>query len=133
MTRATLTVIFAIDLPSCLLSFSSLPPFSQTAPSPLPMNSRMSLPPLLPSHSIYVPSPLMVISSPKYIFSINLSQPRLSFPQMNSQMSPQCLPVPSLASHNLAMKMEGLVQYGYHTCSSGMCGMQYVIIFNFVH
>ena len=39
----------------------------------------------------------------------------------------------SLASHTLAMKTEGLVQYGYHTRSSGMCGMLYVIGFNYIH
>ena len=39
----------------------------------------------------------------------------------------------SLASHTLAMKMEGLVQYGYHSRSSGMCGMLYVIVFNYIH
>ena len=39
----------------------------------------------------------------------------------------------SLASHTLVMKTEGLVQYGYHTCSSGMCGMLYIIVFNYIH
>ena len=34
-----------------------------------------------------------------------------------------CMYQCSLASHTLKMKTEGLVQYGYHTRSSGMCGM----------
>ena len=38
----------------------------------------------------------------------------------------------SLASHTLVMKREGLVQYGYHTLSSGMCGMLYVTVFNYI-
>ena len=36
----------------------------------------------------------------------------------------------SLASHTLTMKTEDLVQYGYCTCSSRMCGMlPFLIIF----
>ena len=39
----------------------------------------------------------------------------------------------SLASHTLEMKTEGLVQYGYHTRSSGMRGMFVCKHFNYIH